>query len=98
MAIRRILGKQWFEKPSVSVRLLTDTPDLSCIDTETIQYFYERGEVKGLIGLHSKIYIVDDTCIITSANLTTAAFTKRREIGVILSPSESKNAIKTFSS
>jgi len=94
--VRKVLGKEWFNKPSVSVRLLTDTSDLSCIDTETIQYFYNRGQIKTLKGLHAKIYIIDDNCLITSANLTKTAFSKRHEIGVLLFQNETEHIIEMF--
>lgn len=96
ISVRRILGKEWFDSPSVSVKLLTDTSDISCIDTETIQCFYDRGEVKTLTGLHAKIYIIDDNCLITSANLTNTAFSKRHEIGVLLSSTQTKSIIAIF--
>ncbi len=94
--VRKILGKEWFDLPSVSVKLITDTSDLSCIDTETIQYFHNRGQVKTLAGLHAKIYIVDDTCLITSANLTNTAFSKRHEIGILLNSKEAEQVIETY--
>lgn len=94
--VRKILGKEWFDNPSVSVRLITDTSDLSCIDTETIQNFHNRGQVKTLTGLHAKIYIIDDTCLLTSANLTDTAFSRRYEIGVILNSNESGQLIENY--
>jgi hypothetical protein len=94
--VRKILGKEWFDKPSVSVKLITDTSDLSCIDTETIQYFHNRGQVKTLTGLHAKIYIIDDCCLITSANLTNTAFSKRHEIGVLMTAKETEQVIETY--
>jgi hypothetical protein len=94
--IRKILGKEWFDRPSVSVRLLTDTSDLSCIDAEALQNFYNRGQVRTILGLHAKIYIIDDQCIITSANLTNTAFSKRHEIGVLLTSNETKDVLETF--
>lgn len=94
--VRKILGKEWFDLPSVSVKLITDTSDLSCIDSKTIQYFHNRGQVKTLTGLHAKIYIVDEECLITSANLTNTAFSKRHEIGVMLDSKEAEQVIETF--
>jgi hypothetical protein len=94
--VRKILGKEWFDRPSVSVKLLTDTSDLSCIDTETIQHFYNRGQVKTLKGLHAKVYIIDETCLVTSANLTNTAFSKRYEIGVILNSIGTEKVIEKF--
>jgi hypothetical protein len=95
-SVRRILGKKWFDSPSVNVKLLTDTSDLSCIDTETLQHFHNRGQVKSLAGLHAKIYILDDTCLVTSANLTNTAFSKRHEIGILCTINQSKQVIETF--
>lgn len=96
--VRKILGKEWFDQPSVSIKLITDTSDLSCIDTETIQYFHNRGQVKTLRGLHAKVYIIDDNCLITSANLTNTAFSKRHEIGVLMNARETEQVIETYNS
>ncbi|MBI5805809.1 phospholipase D family protein [candidate division TA06 bacterium] len=98
ISIRKILGKQWFDNPSVNVKLLTDTSDLSCINTETLQLFHDRGQVKTLLGLHAKIYIVDDICIVTSANLTSTAFSKRHEIGFGCDSEETKQIIALYNS
>jgi hypothetical protein len=81
-AVLKILGKEWLENSAIDFKLLTDISDLSAINTETVKQFYERGNVKTLTGLHAKIYIIDDTALITSANLTGTAFSKRHEIGV----------------
>jgi len=94
--VKRILGKEWFDNPSVNVKLLTDISDLTCLDTDTIKIFYDRGQVKTLLGLHAKIYIVDDTCLVTSANLTKTAFSKRHEIGMLYSSVEAKQTIRIF--
>lgn len=96
-ATRKILGRQWLVSPSISIKLLTDISNLSCIDTETIRCFHEKGgEIKTLTGLHAKIYIVDDTCLITSANLTNTAFSKRHEIGVLYDNLEANQVIEIF--
>lgn len=97
-SVRQILGKNWHESPDVNVKLLTDTSDLSCINTETLQIFLNRGQVRTLSGLHAKIYIVDNSCIITSANLTNTAFSKRYEIAMFLDSNQSKEIIKTYKS
>jgi hypothetical protein len=81
-AVLKILGKEWLENSAVDFKLLTDISDLSAINTDTVRQFYERGNVKTLIGLHAKIYILDDEALITSANLTGTAFSKRHEIGI----------------
>ncbi len=94
-SIRKILGKKWYNT-SVSVRLLTDVTDLTCIDKETIQLFQHRDEIKTLQGLHAKIYIIDDKCLLTSANLTNTAFTRRHEIGILLEGVKANDAINIF--
>jgi len=95
-SIGKILGKRWFDSPSINIKLLTDVSDLSCIDTQTLQLFHNRGQVKTLLGLHAKIYIIDNTCLITSANLTSTAFSKRYEIGIICNSNQSKLTIDIF--
>ena len=81
-AVFRILGKEWLENSSVDFKVLTDVSDLRAINSKTLNLFYDRGEVRTLKGLHAKIYIIDDDALITSANLTGTAFSKRYEIGV----------------
>ncbi len=94
--IRRILGKAWFENPGVSVRLITDVAEASNVATETIDLFHQRGEVKSLSGLHAKIYIIDDICLLTSANLTNTAFRKRYEVGIILTGNQAQRVVNVF--
>ena len=55
-----------------------------------------HGKIKHILGLHAKMYIIDDHALVTSANLTDTAFARRHEVGVFLSPNESKEVIKTF--
>jgi phosphatidylserine/phosphatidylglycerophosphate/cardiolipin synthase-like enzyme len=47
--------------------------------------------------LHAKIYLIDDSAIVTSANLTNTAFAKRFEIGLFLSGKEISGVEKTYS-
>ena len=61
-------------------------------------WFADRGRIATLPGVHAKIYIIDDQAIVTSANLTETAFTKRREIGLLPSASESAQTIDIFQS
>ncbi len=95
-SVRRIIGKEWFDSPAVNVKFLTDTTDLSCINTEMLQLFHDRGEIKTLTGLHAKIYIVDEESIVTSANLTFTAFSKRHEIGMLCNYSETQQIINIY--
>jgi hypothetical protein len=60
--------------------LLTD-PAEGGLNGATLTRIAQRGIIHGLRGLHAKIYIVDDTALVTSANLTGTAFSRRYEIG-----------------
>ena len=55
-----------------------------------------HGKIKHLKALHAKVYIVDDHALVTSANLTDRAFSRRHEIGVFLPPHESSSVIEAF--
>jgi hypothetical protein len=94
--VRRILGRNWIENPNVSIRLLADTNEFNNFNSDTIQLFHERGEIKHLAGLHAKIFIADDKCLLTSANLTNRAFTQRHEIGMYLQGQSANDSIKIF--
>ena len=68
--------------PSVDCRILTDV-DAGFIRKDTFDEFQKyQAEVRSLPSLHSKIYIVDDWCLVTSANLTGTAFFCRYEMGI----------------
>jgi len=95
-SVRKIIGKNWIENPNVSIRLLTDTDEFNHFNSETIQLIHERGEIKHLSGLHAKIFITDNDCLITSANLTNTAFSKRHEIGIYLDNKASNDTIEVF--
>lgn len=92
--ISRIMGTNWRFNPDIDFRLLTDIRNADYINKETYVLFKQYASIKTLAGLHAKIYILDDTVFITSANLTGAAFSKRYEIGVKLDNSE--DTIETF--
>lgn len=95
-SVRRILGRKWIDEGSFSVRLITDLLNANNFNYETMKYFYDRGTIKEIKGLHAKIYIVDDDALITSANLTNTAFSKRHEVGVFLSNEEAKDIISLY--
>ena len=97
-SVCRILGSKWLTDPQISVRLLTDVEELGRLSRETIVAFDQRGSVKEVRGLHAKIYIIDDDALITSANLTGTAFSKRYEVGGFLSTEESKQLIELYES
>src|SRR6476620_6659200 len=95
-AIEKILGENYIHNKRINVRLLTDIAEYNNFNAETIKAFIDRGEIKSLPGLHAKIYIVDNSCLITSANLTNTAFSKRHEIGIFVNPEDSKQTIAIF--
>lgn len=95
-AVRKILGRKWVDDGNVMVRLITDTSDINNLNYETIKCFRDRGEIKSIRGLHAKIYIIDDCAILTSANLTNTAFSKRYEIGIFLSEVEASSLINLY--
>ncbi len=95
-AVRSILGSKWLSDPLIGVRLLTDVEELGRLSRETVEAFAKRGIVKQIRGLHAKIYVVDDEVLITSANLTGTAFSKRYEVGSFLTAPESKPFIDLF--
>lgn len=92
--VAKIMGTSWRFNPELDVKILTDIRNSAYICKETYELFKLKAEIKSLAGLHAKIYILDDTVFITSANLTGAAFTKRYEIGVQLD--DNKETIDTF--
>lgn len=95
-SVRKLLGKSWFNTPTVSVRVITDIEDLEALDPETMAVFYQRGTVRSLRGLHAKLYILDGKCILTYANLTATAFSKRHEIGILLEGTPLADSLKVF--
>ena len=79
--VQRIIGGKWM-LPSVECRILTDV-EAGFIRKDTFDEFKKyQVEVRSLLSLHSKIYIVDDWCLVTSANLTGTAFFCRYEMGI----------------
>ena len=95
-AVRRVLGIRWIEHGEISVRLITDDSVPACVNAETVQEFMDRGIVRLLKGLHAKVYIGDDQVLLSSANLTKTAFSKRHEVGVLLDESEAQDVIALF--
>lgn len=94
-SVRRILGKSWWNR-EIDVRLLTD--ESTSPNGVTLLRFAQCGLIYHLLGLHAKIYIIDDRVLLTSANLTGKAFTCRHEVGVFLAGTEAKSAIALFES
>jgi len=66
------------------------------VNKGTLGKLADRGTVKTIPGVHAKVYIFDKRAILTSANLTETAFTRRREIGILLDEHEANQAIELF--
>lgn len=82
-AIEKILGRKWITNNSIDFRILTDIRNQYFINPVSFEKFKHRALVKTLPGLHAKLYLIDDSAIITSANLTGTAFSRRYEIGYL---------------
>ena len=95
-SVKKILGGKWLKESKVSVRLITDVQELTKLSKETICTFENRGMVKSLRGLHAKIYIIDDNVLLTSANLTATAFSKRYEVGCLFNTARAKNVTSIY--
>lgn len=80
--VKRIIGDVWMQ-PNIDFRVLTDISH-GFIKKDTFETVRSLSCLRSLESLHAKIYIVDDWCLITSANLTRTAFSKRYEIGTVL--------------
>jgi hypothetical protein len=79
--VQRILGGKW-RMLSENCRILTDV-EAGFIRPDTFdEFMINHVEVRSLLALHAKIYIVDDWCLVTSANLTGKAFFARYEMGI----------------
>lgn len=92
-----ILGYKFRSIEDIDLRLLVDISDINNCIYQTLNSLIGFGfQIKTLLGLHAKIYIFDDECVITSANLTGRAFTMKNEIGIALDKTESKSAIQIF--
>lgn len=79
--VLRIIGGSW-KRNDIDFRVITDI-ETGFIRQDTFDEFIEShpNSIKPLKSLHAKIYIVDDWCLVSSANLTGTAFSKRYEIG-----------------
>ncbi len=92
--IRRVLGVSW-RTAARDVRLLTDVT-AGRASRKTLELFSSLGAVRSLTGLHAKLYIADDTVILTSANLSQMAFERRYEVGVRLRSADRQAAVVVF--
>jgi hypothetical protein len=95
-AVTTIFGGNWWLASPVNLRVITDISLPSNVNAGTLKMLMDRGPVRSLAGVHAKVYIFDEQAVVTSANLTETAFTKRHEIGVYLDHNEASEAIKRF--
>lgn len=93
-AVRRILGSAW---ETVDVRLLTDK-DSGILARDTVERFAAHRPIKSLKGVHAKLYIMDNSVLLTSANLTEAAFTRRHEAGLVLKGEQARELVALYES
>src|SRR5258708_3656897 len=91
-AVKKILGSAW---QKVDVRLLTDK-DSGILAQDTIEQSAAHRPVRSLGCLHAKLYIVDDSVFLTSANLTEAAFTRRYEVGLVLKGQQATGLVEVY--
>ena len=70
----------------IDFRVLTDVESgFIRHDTYTGFIASPHTEIRSLLSLHAKIYLIDDWCLLTSANLTGMAFSARHEVGQVVS-------------
>jgi len=90
-----VFSQEILRNPLSDIRFVFRLNDVSVKGGEVspyeIQYFMERfkgSAVKSHDNFHSNVYIFDNSALITSANLTKAAFERDIEVGVLLDGSE----------
>src|SRR3954467_221274 len=76
-AVAALLGANWWLGSTLPLQVITDISSPGNVHCGTLLRLRNRGLVRTLKGVHAKIYIIDDQAIVTSANLTETAFTKR---------------------
>lgn len=92
--VQKIIGGNWM-RSHIDFRVLTDV-ESGFIRRDTYAQFKEspNTEIRSLLSLHAKIYLIDDWCLLTSANLTGMAFSARHEVGQVVSSLE--QVVKLF--
>jgi len=95
-AVSSLFGASWWKGSALQLQVITDISCATNVNRGTLCKLASRGAIRSISGVHAKIYIFDNRAIVTSANLTETAFTKRREIGVLLDELEAKETINLF--
>jgi hypothetical protein len=97
-----VFSQEILNKPPSDIRFVFRVNDVAVKRSEVnpyeVQYFLEhftKNSVKSHDSFHSKIYIFDDSALITSANLTKTAFESNIEVGVILEGTQ-VDEVKSF--
>ncbi len=92
--VQKIIGGNWM-RSRIDFRVLTDV-ESGFIRHDTYTGFMANpdAEIRSLFNLHAKIYLIDDWCLLTSANLTGMAFSARYEVGQVVSGVE--QVVKLF--
>ena len=86
--VQKIIGGNWM-RSHIDFRVLTDVESgFIRHDTYTGFIASPNTEIRSLFNLHAKIYLIDDWCLLTSANLTGMAFSARHEVGQVVSGPE----------
>lgn len=98
MLFKEILGPETIRNFNLDFRLLVDYSECGNCNFKSMKELLKmwQNSVRSLTALHAKIYIADDHCLLTSANLTRTAFERRFEIGTLLNSAEKKLAMKIF--
>ena len=92
--VQKIIGGNWM-RSHIDFRVLTDVESgFIRHDTYTGFIASPHTEIRSLLSLHAKIYLIDDWCLLTSANLTGMAFSARHEVGQVVSGPE--QVVKLF--
>lgn len=92
--VQKIIGVNWM-RSHIDFRVLTDIESgFIRHDTYTEFIASPHTEIRSLFNLHAKIYLIDDWCLLTSANLTGMAFSARHEVGQVVSGPE--QVVKLF--
>lgn len=92
--VQKIIGGNWM-RSHVDFRVLTDVESgFIRHDTYTGFIASPHTEIRSLFNLHAKIYLIDDWCLLTSANLTGVTFSARHEVGQVVSGLE--QVVKLF--
>lgn len=92
--VQKIIGGNWM-RSHIDFRVLTDVESgFIRHDTYTRFIASPHTKIRSLFNLHAKIYLIDDWCLLTSANLTGMAFSARHEVGQVVSGLE--QVVKLF--